>query len=90
MRISAPLLSDVNTRQGRAAGLRLKSVGTSPFLPPRPTPSRKMKRGVDRSTPHGTHVLKLEDYTSPWSSMALATFKKPPMLAPFTRLPGVP
>ena len=29
-------------------------------------------------------------YTSPWSSMALATFKKPPMLAPFTRLPGVP
>ena len=29
-------------------------------------------------------------YTSPWSSMALATFRKPPMLAPLTRLPGVP
>src|SRR5579864_3393856 len=29
-------------------------------------------------------------YTRPWSSMALATFRKPPMLAPFTRLPGVP
>ncbi len=30
------------------------------------------------------------NYTRPWSSMALATFRKPPMLAPFTRLPGVP
>jgi hypothetical protein len=29
-------------------------------------------------------------YTSPWSSMALATLRKPPMLAPFTKLPGVP
>jgi len=30
------------------------------------------------------------NYTSPWSSMALATLRKPPMLAPLTRLPGVP
>jgi hypothetical protein len=30
------------------------------------------------------------NYTRPWSSMALATFRKPPILAPFTRLPGVP
>src|SRR5215467_2764050 len=31
-----------------------------------------------------------QPYTKPWSSMALATFRKPPMFAPFTRLPGVP
>ena len=29
-------------------------------------------------------------YTRPWSSMALATLRKPAMLAPFTRLPCVP
>jgi hypothetical protein len=40
--------------------------------------------------PAGYSNAEAEDYTSPWSSMALATFRKPPMLAPFTRLPGVP
>jgi REP element-mobilizing transposase RayT len=42
----------------------------------------------------GTHFFSIStkktDYTRPWSSIALATFRKPPMLAPFTRLPGVP
>src|ERR1700676_132654 len=50
--------------------------------PPRPTASDLEGRGARRST-----VL---CYTSPWSSMALATLRKPPMLAPLTRLPGVP
>ena len=30
------------------------------------------------------------DYTTPWSSMASATFTKPAMFAPTTRLPGCP
>jgi hypothetical protein len=28
--------------------------------------------------------LKADGYTSPWSSIAFATFRKPPMLAPLT------
>src|SRR5271167_155141 len=47
------------------------------------------KRGVEVPTPHDLKRCN-EHYTSPWSSIALATFRKPPMLAPFTRLPGVP
>ena len=31
-----------------------------------------------------------ETQTSPWSSIAFATFRNPAMFAPFTRLPGVP
>ena len=42
------------------------------------------------SPPRKTHSKVTLSYTSPWSSIALATFRKPPMLAPFTRLPGVP
>src|SRR5438270_2662034 len=38
----------------------------------------------------GTHISYTINYTRPWSSIALATFRKPPMLAPFTRFPGVP
>jgi hypothetical protein len=58
--------------------------------------SPKKNSGVDCSTPHamtsitGEGARRHTNYTSPWSSMALATLRNPPMLAPFTRLPGVP
>src|SRR6202007_2678990 len=57
--------------------------------------SRKKKpasyeAGPDFALRDGRMRPSLCDYTRPWSSMALATFRNPPMLAPFPRLPGVP
>jgi hypothetical protein len=51
----------------------------------------KVRVAFARSESHPRkEAFEATTYTSPWSSMALATLRKLVMFAPWTRLPGVP
>jgi len=84
----APSTQPVSCLTGRRRGSDVHhDRGGRPAHARRSDDPRQKKRSVGRSAAKPCYV---RTYTKPWSSMELATLRKPAMLAPLTRFPGVP